>query len=69
MGGGGPASEANEDILDKTIDFFQEHVLRQGDQSNETALEQLKDEQISDGLRRAYKSVTGHELPIKDKPH
>ena len=49
------------------IDFIQEHILRQGDQSNESALEQMKDEQISDAIRRAYKSVTGHELPVKDK--
>ncbi|EPQ54826.1 hypothetical protein GLOTRDRAFT_116586 [Gloeophyllum trabeum ATCC 11539] len=69
MTGGGVPSEEKEDKLDKTIDFFQEHILHQGDQSNESVLEQMKDEQISDGLRTAYKAVTGHELPVKDKPH
>ncbi|TFK48773.1 hypothetical protein OE88DRAFT_1663924 [Heliocybe sulcata] len=69
MAGGGAKSEADEDKLDKIIDFYQEHILKQGDQHNESAIEQLKDEQISDGLRRAYNAVTGHELPVKDKPH
>lgn len=49
MLGGGKASEANEDAVDKTVDWVQEHVLGQGDQSNESAFEQAKDEQISDG--------------------
>ncbi|KAK7682857.1 hypothetical protein QCA50_014243 [Cerrena zonata] len=67
MAGGGEASEASEDKLDKTLDFIQEHILHQGDQSNESALEQLKDEQISDAIRMAYKQVTGKEIPVKDK--
>lgn len=33
------------------IDEFQEHVLHKGDQSNESALEQLKDEQIAAAIR------------------
>lgn len=49
------------------IDFIQEHILRQGTQSNETALEQMKDEQIGLAIRTAYKQVTGHELPSKNK--
>ena len=49
------------------IDFIQEHMLHQGDQSNESALEQMKDEQISDFVRKEFKSVTGHEIPVKDK--
>lgn len=67
MAGGGVTSEANEDKLDKTIDFIQEHVLHQGDQSDESALEQMKDEQISDAIRLAWRETTGHELPVKDK--
>ncbi|KAI0634596.1 hypothetical protein C8Q77DRAFT_1157392 [Trametes polyzona] len=67
MAGGGAAGEAKEDKLDKTIDWVQEHVLGQGQQSNETASGQFKDEQISDFIRREYKTVTGHELPVKDK--
>jgi len=41
--------------------------LGQGDQSNESALEQAKDEQISDAIRREYKSKVGSDFPIKDK--
>lgn len=33
------------------IDGFQEHVLRKGDQSDESAIEQLKDEQIAAAIR------------------
>jgi len=36
-------------------------------QSDESAIEQLKDEQISDAIRMAFKSVSGRELPAKDK--
>ena len=49
------------------IDWVQEHVLHQGQQSDESATEQLKDEQISDFIRREYKSATGHEFPVSDK--
>lgn len=38
-----------------------------GDQSNESAIEQAKDEQISDFIRGQYKSTTGKEFPVKDK--
>lgn len=38
-----------------------------GDQSNESAVEQAKDEQISDFIRGQYKSTTGSDMPIKDK--
>ncbi|KIM49652.1 hypothetical protein M413DRAFT_438822 [Hebeloma cylindrosporum] len=51
--GGGAKGEAKEDKLDKAIDLFQEHVLKQGDQSNESALEQAKDKQIADAIRHA----------------
>ncbi|KAK7680414.1 hypothetical protein QCA50_014242 [Cerrena zonata] len=67
MAGGGQASEAKEDKLDKGIDWVQEHVLGQGPQTNESASEQFKDEQISDFIRRQYKSVAGSDLPVKDK--
>ncbi|KAL3419275.1 hypothetical protein PVAG01_09497 [Phlyctema vagabunda] len=65
--GGGPESEKNEDMLDKGIDMFQEKVLGQGAQNNESAVEQAKDEQISDFLRGQYKGATGSDIPIKDK--
>lgn len=41
--------------------------MGQGDQSNETAAEQFKDEQISDMIRSQYKSATGKEFPVEDK--
>ncbi|KAJ2986346.1 hypothetical protein NUW58_g2799 [Xylaria curta] len=67
MAGGGKESEKNEDALDKGVDWVQEHVLGQGDQSNESAVEQAKDERISDFIRDQYKKTTGSELPVKDK--
>ncbi|KAL9112404.1 MAG: hypothetical protein Q9227_003246 [Pyrenula ochraceoflavens] len=65
--GGGRESEKNEDMLDKGIDMVQEKVLGQGPQDNETAVEQAKDEAISDFIRDKYKSATGSEVPVKDK--
>ncbi|OJD23194.1 hypothetical protein ACJ73_05449 [Blastomyces percursus] len=65
--GGGRESEKNEDMLDKGIDFVQEHFLGQGPQDNESALEQAKDEKISDFIRDQYKNRTGKDFPIKDK--
>ncbi|KAI0752585.1 hypothetical protein C8Q80DRAFT_1147088 [Daedaleopsis nitida] len=67
MAGGGTAGEQKEDKLDKGIDWVQEHVLQQGQQSNESAQEQFKDEQISDFIRNQYKKATGHEFPAADK--
>ncbi len=49
------------------VDWVQEHVLGQGAQDNESAIEQAKDEQISDYIRGTYKSTTGSDVPIKDK--
>ncbi|KAF6742494.1 hypothetical protein DFP72DRAFT_819209 [Ephemerocybe angulata] len=66
MGGGGQAGEQKEDYLDKGVDFVQER-MGQGPQNNESAIEQAKDEQISDAIRRGYKSTTGKEVPIADK--
>ncbi|KAF2158708.1 hypothetical protein M409DRAFT_71500 [Zasmidium cellare ATCC 36951] len=66
--GGGKESEKNEDYLDKGIDYAQEKFLGQGAQDNESAVEQAKDEQISDFIRGQYKSMTGKDVPIKDKP-
>ncbi|CAL3971665.1 unnamed protein product [Diplocarpon coronariae] len=65
--GGGKESEKNEDYLDKGVDFVQEKFLGQGAQDNESAVEQAKDEQISDFIRAQYKSTTGKDIPIKDK--
>ena len=49
------------------VDMFQEKVLGQGDQSNESATEQAKDEAISDFIRDKYKETTGKDFPIEDK--
>lgn len=49
------------------IDLIQQHVLKQGDQSNESAVEQATDEQISDFIRGQYKNATGKEFPVADK--
>ncbi|KAK2806721.1 hypothetical protein FQN50_005715 [Emmonsiellopsis sp. PD_5] len=65
--GGGRESEKKEDMLDKGIDYVQEHVLHQGKQDNESAFEQAKDEKIADFIRGQYKSQTGKEFPVKDK--
>lgn len=67
LAGGGKKSEENEDALDKGVDWVQEHVLGQGPQDNESAIEQAKDEKISDFIRDQYKKTTGSDIPIKDK--
>ncbi|KAG6915831.1 hypothetical protein DXG01_009664 [Tephrocybe rancida] len=61
--GGRAKGEQKEDALDKAIDFVQEHVLKQGQQKNETVIEQLKDEQIAGAIRHGIKSVTGKDVP------
>jgi len=65
--GGGQKGEKNEDALDKGVDMFQEKVLGQGPQNNESAAEQAKDEAVSDFIRDKYKGTTGSEFPISDK--
>ncbi|THY62052.1 hypothetical protein D6C99_01026 [Aureobasidium pullulans] len=65
--GGGVEGEKNEDYLDKGVDFVQEKFMGQGPQNNESAIEQAKDEQISDFIRKQWKSTTGSDIPIKDK--
>ncbi|KAG5664356.1 hypothetical protein HG530_001973 [Fusarium avenaceum] len=67
MAGGGAKGEQNEDGLDKAVDFVQEKFLGGGDQSNESAAEQAKDEAISDAIRDQYKSATGNEFFVADK--
>lgn len=49
------------------VDFVQEKFMGGGAQDNESAVEQAKDEQISDFIRGQYKSTTGSDIPIKDK--
>jgi len=65
--GGGKESEKNEDYLDKGVDFVQQKFMGAGDQSNESAVEQAKDEQISDFIRSKYKESTGKDFPVADK--
>lgn len=49
------------------VDFVQEKFMGEGDQSNENAAEQAKDEAISDAIRGKYKETTGSDFPIEDK--
>ncbi|KAI9818111.1 MAG: hypothetical protein M1827_000736 [Pycnora praestabilis] len=65
--GGGKESEKNEDLLDKGVDAVQQYGLGQGPQDNESAVEQAKDEQISDYIRDQYHSQAGKDFPIADK--
>jgi hypothetical protein len=46
------------------VDLVQEKVFNQGPQNNESAMEQAKDEQISDFIREKYKSATGSDFPV-----
>ncbi|KAB5588321.1 hypothetical protein CTheo_8237 [Ceratobasidium theobromae] len=69
LAGGGKKSEEKEDKLDKLVDLYQEHVLKEGPQDNENAFEQAKDEQISDAIRSGFKMVTGKDIPMRDKAH
>ncbi|KHN98701.1 uncharacterized protein MAM_03163 [Metarhizium album ARSEF 1941] len=52
---------------DPAVDLVQEKVLGEGDQSNESAAEQAKDEAISDFIRDKYKETTGKDFFIADK--
>ena len=47
--------------------MFQEHVLKQGPQNNESVIEQKKDDMIADAIRDGYKNLTGKEFFIKEK--
>ncbi|KAI3396618.1 hypothetical protein diail_11871 [Diaporthe ilicicola] len=67
LAGGGEAGEKKEDGLDKGVDWVQENLLGQGKQDDESAVEQAKDEQISDFIRGQYKNNTGKDFPIADK--
>ncbi|AEO66602.1 e4c4ceb0-a765-498c-99c5-6538e9a62e0e [Thermothielavioides terrestris] len=67
MAGGGPQGEKHEDALDKGIDWVQEHVFKQGPQSNESAAEQAKDKFIAQNVREQYQKATGKEFPVKEK--
>ena len=59
-----PRSAAN---VTTGVDMFQEKVMGQGPQNNESAVEQHKDEAISDAIRGQYKNFTGSDVPIADK--
>jgi len=58
----GAKPEVKEGHLDKAIDFYQEHVLREGPQTHESAFERAKDHEIASAIRHA----TGHK---DDKHH
>ncbi|KAG8626965.1 hypothetical protein KVT40_005910 [Elsinoe batatas] len=65
--GGGFLGGIGDKLNSAGVDFVQEKVLGQGPQDDRSAIEQAKDEQISDYLRGQYKSATGSDIPIKDK--
>jgi hypothetical protein len=44
--------------------MFQEHVMKSGPQSNESAIEQAKDQQIKEALKSGFKSATGKDIPF-----
>ena len=50
------SSELQTALLFQEIDFVQAKFLKQGDQSNESAIEQAEDEKISDFIRSKYVS-------------
>ena len=58
---------ANWDGSQTGIDAVQQYGLGQGKQDHESAVEQAKDEQISDFIRDKYKSTTGSDFPVEDK--
>lgn len=49
------------------VDLVQEHVLGQGPQDNESALEQAKDDKVAGFVRDQYKSRTGNDVPGSKK--
>jgi hypothetical protein len=53
--------------MSTAVDYVQENVLGQGQQSNETAAEQAKDEAVSDYIRGQYKNTAGTDFPVEDK--
>ncbi|KAK6540922.1 hypothetical protein TWF694_008306 [Orbilia ellipsospora] len=65
--GGGQKGEKKEDYLDKGIDMFQDKILHQGPQDNESAAEQQKDNMIAGGIRDGYKKFTGNDFPGQGK--
>lgn len=44
--------------------MFQERVLKEGSQQNESAEEQAKDAKIKSALQGGYKSLTGKDLNV-----
>jgi hypothetical protein len=62
-----PATLGVRTDIQPGVDLVQEKVFGQGPQDNENALEQAKDEQISDFVRDKWKSTTGSDVPFKDK--
>ena len=46
---------------------MQQYGLGEGKQDDESAVEQAKDEQISDFIRQQYKSKTGDAFPGENK--
>jgi capsid protein len=47
--------------------MFQEHILRQGPQNNESAFEQAQDRAIADSIKHQFENITGKHFSGKDK--
>ncbi|KAJ2934243.1 hypothetical protein H1R20_g2842, partial [Candolleomyces eurysporus] len=56
-------SSAHPLSIRPAIDVFQEKVLKEGVQNNESLVEQTKNETFSDFIREIYKSATGKGFP------
>lgn len=46
---------------------MQEHVLKEGQQKDESAFEQAKDNQIADVIRAGFKNITGKDTSSPEK--
>ncbi|RKO96169.1 hypothetical protein CXG81DRAFT_3125, partial [Caulochytrium protostelioides] len=57
----GASTREKDDALDRAIDFFQEYVLREGPQTNESTAEKIKDRMIAQTIKSQYKSIFGKE--------
>ncbi len=60
------STQANAN-LKPAYDMYQEKVLGQGPQNNESALEQRQDEMTTDFIRQGATRVTGGDYLPKDK--
>lgn len=46
-------------MITTAVDFVQEHILKEGQQKNESVVEQVKDKEIANAIRHGFESLTG----------